>query len=87
MRPEQILIGTPASRRMISPLLYAITGELVHRAAVPVHHRRSAVDQLGHDFAQPLGPYSRRDIHRVHHVGEQHGHLLVLRPDTGVFDW
>jgi hypothetical protein len=28
-----------------------VAGELVHRAAIPLHHRRRAVDQLGHDLA------------------------------------
>ena len=58
--------------------MIAVAGELVHRAAVPLHHRRAAVDQLGHDLAQPLRPDRRRDVHRMHHVGEQHRHLLVL---------
>ena len=31
-----------------------VAGELVHRAAVTLHHRSGAVDQLGHDLAQPL---------------------------------
>ena len=30
------------------------------------------------DFAQPLCIQRSRDIHRVHHIGEQHRHLLVL---------
>ena len=56
-----------------------VAGELVHRAAVALHHRRAAVDQVGHDLAQPLRTDRRRDVHRMHHVGEQHRHLLVLR--------
>ena len=43
------------------------------------HHRCRAVDQLGHDLAQALHVHRGRDVHRAHHVGEQHSHLLVLR--------
>ena len=63
-----------------------VAGELVHRAAVPLHHRRAAVDQLGHDLAQPLRTDRRRDVHRMHHVGEQHRHLLVLRRSADLCD-
>ena len=56
-----------------------ITGELFHRAAVALYHRRAAADQLGHDLAQSLSTHRRRDVHRAHHIGEQHSHLLVLR--------
>jgi hypothetical protein len=55
-----------------------ITGELIDRAAVALHHHRSGVDQLGHDLAQPLRTHRRGDVHRAHHIGEQHRHLLVL---------
>jgi hypothetical protein len=55
-----------------------VAGELVDRAAEVLHHRGRAANHLSHDFAQPLGTDRRRDVHRVHHVGEQHGHLLVL---------
>jgi hypothetical protein len=51
---------------------------LCDRAAVPLHHRRTAVGELGHDLAQPLRPDGRGDVHRVDHVGEQHRDLLVL---------
>lgn len=60
-----------------------VTGELVDRAAISLHHHRRAVDQLGHDLAQPLGTERRRDVHRMHHVGKQHRHLLVLGVGTG----
>ena len=60
-----------------------VAGELVHRAAVPLHHRRRTVDQFGHDLAQPLRTDRRRDVHRMHHIGEQHRHLLVLRRSGG----
>ncbi len=63
-----------------------VTGELVHRAAIARHHRRGAVDQFGHDLAQPLRTHRRRDIHRVDHVGEQHRHLLVLRRPADLCD-
>jgi hypothetical protein len=56
----------------------AVTGELVHRAAVAAHHGRAAADQLGHDLAQPLRAHRGGDIHRTHHVGEQHRHLFEL---------
>jgi hypothetical protein len=65
----------------------AVTGELVHRPAIALHHRRAAVSELGHDLAQPLRTHRRRDVHRVDHVGEEDRDLLVLRVDTGVFDW
>jgi hypothetical protein len=55
-----------------------VTGPLCDRAAVPLHHRRAAVGELGHDLAQPLRTHRRGDVHRVDHVGEQHRHLLVL---------
>ena len=60
----------------------AVTGELVHRAAVPLHHGRAAVDEIGHDLAEPLRTHRRSDIHGVHHIGEQDGYLLVLRADV-----
>jgi hypothetical protein len=56
----------------------AIAGELVQRAAVAVDDRCCPVEQPGHDLAQPLGTDSLRDVHRMDHVGEQDGHLLVL---------
>ncbi len=56
----------------------AVAGELVHGAAVTLHHRHRAINQLGHDLAQPLGTHRRGDVHRMHHVGEQNSHLLVL---------
>ena len=46
----------------------------------------AAVDQLGHDLAQPLRTDRRRDVHRMHHIGEQHRHLLVLRRSGGLCD-
>ena len=56
----------------------SVAGELVHRPAVALHHSRRTFDQLRHDFPQPLRPNRRSDIHRMHDVGEQHRHLLVL---------
>ena len=61
----------------------AVTGELAHRAAVALHHRRGTVQQVGHDLAQPLRTHRRRDVHRMHHIGEQHRDLLVLRRCRG----
>ena len=55
-----------------------VAGELIHRASVPLHHRGAAVGKVGHDLAQPLRTHRRRDVHRMHHIGEQHRHLLVL---------
>ena len=57
----------------------AVAGELAQRPAVTLHHRCGTVQQLGHDLAQPLRPDGRRDVHRMHDIGEQHRHLLVLR--------
>jgi hypothetical protein len=56
----------------------AVPGELVDRAAVALHHRRSAIYQAEHDLAQRLRPDGCGDVHRVHHVGEQDGHQFVL---------
>ena len=39
-----------------------VAGELVHRAAITLHYRRSAVDQVGHDLAQSLRPDGRGDV-------------------------
>ncbi len=41
----------------------AVAGELVHRAAIPLHYRRSTVDQVGHDLTQPLGTDGGCDVH------------------------
>jgi hypothetical protein len=38
--------------------------ELLTVPVVMVHHRRSMVDQLSHDLAQPLRPDGRGDVHR-----------------------
>ena len=42
--------------------------------------------RFGHDLAQPLGTDRRCDVHRMHHVGEQHRDLLVLRRSGGLCD-
>ena len=63
-----------------------VAGELVHRAPVTVHHLGAAVDQFGHDFAQPLRTNGRGDVHGMHHVGEQHRYLLVFRMRGGLGD-
>jgi len=55
-----------------------VAGELVHGAAVALHHGCRLIDELGHHFAQPLGAEGCGDIHRPHHVGEQDGHLFVF---------
>ena len=64
----------------------AVAGETVDRAAVPLNHHCRTVDQIGHDLAQPLRTDRRRDVHRMHHIGEQHRHLLVLRRSGGLCD-
>ncbi len=47
-------------------------------AAVTLHHRRTAVGEVGHDLAQPLRTHRRGDVHRMNNIGEQDGDLLVL---------
>jgi hypothetical protein len=64
-----------------------VAGELVHRAVVALHHFLRAAEQLGHDFAQPLRADRGRDVHRVHHVGEQDGDLLVYSRSSGLCEW
>ena len=56
----------------------AVAGELVDGTAETLHDFGRAIEQFGHDLAQPLGPQRRRQIHRMHHVRKQHGDLLVL---------
>ncbi len=56
----------------------AVAGELVDRALVALHHRGRTVEQLVHDGLQALGVQRCRQLHRPHHVDEQHCHLLVL---------
>ena len=63
-----------------------VAGELVHRAAIALNHHRRTVDQIGHDLAQSLRAHRCRDVHRMHHIGEQHRHLLVLRRSAGLCD-
>ena len=38
-----------------------VAGELVHRAAILLHHHRRTVNQFGHDLAQPFRTDRRRD--------------------------
>ena len=59
---------------------------MIYRAAITLHDRRSAVDQVGHDLAEPLRTHRRRDLHRMHHVSEQHRRLLVLGMGVGLGD-
>ena len=56
----------------------AVAGELVHRAAEALHHECRTTDHIRHDLAQPFGAHRRRDVHRVHDIGEEHRDLLVL---------
>jgi hypothetical protein len=78
-----VLQGRPGTQHRHDP----VAGELVHRAAVAVHHRCSPLDQFGHDLAKPLRPDGRGDVHRMHNIGEQHRDLLVLRVDIAIVDW
>jgi hypothetical protein len=64
----------------------AVAGETADRAAVALHHRSRTLDQLGHDLAQPLWPDGCGDVHRMHHIGEQHRHLLVLGRSADLYD-
>ena len=70
--------GAPNTAMMPSP---------VNLSTVPPYRCTTAaapVDQRGHDLAQPLRPDRRRDVHRMHHVGEQNGDLFVLGPGIAV---
>ena len=58
---------------------HPVAGGLHRPAAVALHHRCRASHQLGHDLAIPLHLQRGREVHRVHHIGEEHRHLLVLR--------
>ena len=62
----------------------AVTGELVDRAAVALHHRACTVHEVGHDLAQPFCADVFGDVHRVNDIGEKHRHLLVLRRLAGL---
>src|ERR1700752_5119614 len=55
-----------------------VAGDLIDRAAISLDDLRGTIDQVGHDLAESLGSESRRDVHRMDHIGEQHRHLLVL---------
>ena len=68
-------------------LNHPVAGELVHRAVVALHHFLRAVEQLGHDFTQPLRADRGRDVHRVDHVGEQDGDLLVFSRSSGLCEF
>jgi hypothetical protein len=57
----------------------AVAGELAQHSAIALHYRRRPLDQFGHDFPQPLRTDRRCDVHRMDNIGEQDGHLLVLR--------
>jgi hypothetical protein len=60
----------------------AVAGELVDAPTAAQYHRRRTVEQLGHDLAQPLRTDRGSDVHQMHHVGEQHRHLLVFGVPT-----
>jgi hypothetical protein len=67
----------------------AMTPSPVNLSTVPIafHRCRAPVGEVGHDLAQPLRTHRSRDIHRMHHIGEQNSDLLVLRVGIGVVDW
>jgi hypothetical protein len=64
-----------------------IAGELVHRAGVAMHNRGGAIDQFGHDLAQPLRTHRCGDVHRMHDIGKQHSDLLVFGRCGGRDNW
>ena len=59
----------------------------VDRAAVTLHHLARAFDQLGHDLAHPLRTDGSCDAHGVHHICEQHRHLIVLGDLVRLCNW
>ena len=65
---------------------HPITGELVDGPAIAFHHHRRTIHQPGHDLAQPLRTDSRRDVHGMHHIGEEDRDLLVLSGGIAVSD-
>ena len=56
----------------------SVAGELIQTAAVPLNHCRTTIDQIGHQLAQALRTQRSCDVHRPHHIGEQHCDLFVL---------
>ena len=56
----------------------AVAGELVHRAAIALHHRRRTVEDRGHDVAEPLRFQRGGQVHGADHIGEQNSHLFVF---------
>jgi len=55
-----------------------VAGELVHRAAIALHDCGTVVGDISHDLPRPLRTDGCGNVHRMHHIGEQHCHLLVL---------
>ena len=55
-----------------------VAGELVDRPLVSLDDGRRPVEQLVHDFAQPLGVQGGRQRHRPDDVGEEDGDLLAF---------
>jgi hypothetical protein len=53
---------TGSARSLRSCLKYQMDGELIHRAAIALDHRRPTVQQRGHDLPQPLGADRRGDV-------------------------
>ena len=49
---------------------HVVADMFVDRAAETLHHHCRAIDQLGHDLAQPLRTDCRRDLHGMNNIGE-----------------
>ena len=56
----------------------AVAGELVDRALEAVDALAEDREEALHDLPPLLGVASLGELHRAHHVGEQHRHLLAL---------
>jgi hypothetical protein len=61
----------------------AVAGELVDRALEPVHALAEDLEEAPHDLAPRLGILLLGEVHRAHHVGEQHRHVLALTLQDG----
>ncbi len=56
----------------------AVAGELVDRALEAVDALAEDREEALHDLAPLLGVAALGEVHRAHHVGEQHRHVLAL---------
>ena len=55
-----------------------VAGELVHSALEPMDALAQDPEEALHDLPPPLRVALLGELHRAHHVGEQHRHLLSL---------